>query len=104
MLASFDFTSVNRSTSVYSTFGNIIFVSLGFSALDTLVKGTLPQNGEWNELVVTTYFTKNISRLVLGVFWFILAGWVLSRFKHMRCAYDPSRSEMIFTRSVPSLF
>ncbi|EIM91216.1 MFS general substrate transporter [Stereum hirsutum FP-91666 SS1] len=63
----FFFVTVSNAipTGGVNTFGNIIFVSLGFSALDTLVKGTLPQN-------------------VLGVFWFILAGWVLSRFKHMR--------------------
>ncbi|KAF7336770.1 MFS general substrate transporter [Mycena venus] len=48
-----------------NTFGNLIYVGLGFTPLDTLVKGTLPQN-------------------VLGVCWFILAGYVLSKFKHMR--------------------
>ncbi|KAJ7451973.1 MFS general substrate transporter [Mycena latifolia] len=47
------------------TFGNLIYVGLGFTPLDTLVKGTLPQN-------------------VLGVFWFILAGCIFSKFKHMR--------------------
>ncbi|KAJ7677559.1 MFS general substrate transporter [Mycena rosella] len=47
------------------TFGNLIYVGLGFTPLDTLVKGTLPQN-------------------VLGVCWFLLAGYVLTKFKHMR--------------------
>ncbi|KAJ7928856.1 MFS general substrate transporter [Mycena leptocephala] len=48
-----------------NTFGNLIYVGLGFTALDTLVKGTIPQS-------------------VLGVCWFVLAGYVLSKFKHMR--------------------
>ncbi|KAM0752589.1 MFS general substrate transporter [Meredithblackwellia eburnea MCA 4105] len=63
----FFFVTVSNSipTGGVNTFGNLIFVGLGFSALDTLVKGTLPQNA-------------------LGVCWFILAGIVLSKFKHMR--------------------
>ncbi|KAJ7678988.1 MFS general substrate transporter [Mycena polygramma] len=53
------------ATGGINTFGNLIFVGLGFDALDTLIKGTLPQN-------------------VLGIFWFILAGYILFKYKHMR--------------------
>ncbi|KAJ7453763.1 MFS general substrate transporter [Mycena latifolia] len=46
-------------------FGNLIYVGLGFTPLDALVKGTLPQN-------------------VLGTCWFILGGYIITKFKHMR--------------------
>ncbi|KAJ6513057.1 MFS general substrate transporter [Mycena sanguinolenta] len=48
-----------------NTFGNLIYVGLGFSPLDTILEGTIPQNA-------------------LGIFWFILAGYILTKFKHMR--------------------
>ncbi|KAJ7928853.1 MFS general substrate transporter [Mycena leptocephala] len=63
----FFFVTVSNAipTGGINTFGNLIYVGLGFTALDTLVKGTIPQS-------------------VLGVCWFVLAGYVLSKFKHMR--------------------
>ncbi|KAF7336778.1 MFS general substrate transporter [Mycena venus] len=63
----FFFVTVSNAipTGGVNTFGNLIYVSLGFTPLDTLVKGTIPQ-------------------YVLGVCWLSLAGFILSKFKHMR--------------------
>ncbi|KAJ6531987.1 MFS general substrate transporter [Mycena capillaripes] len=63
----FFFVTVSQAIPVggINTFGNLIYVGLGFSPLDTLVKGTLPQSG-------------------LGIFWAFLCMYMLYKFKHMR--------------------
>ncbi|KAF7374742.1 MFS general substrate transporter [Mycena sanguinolenta] len=63
----FFFVTVSNAipTGGVNTFGNLIYVGLGFSPLDTILEGTIPQD-------------------VLGIFWLILAGYILTKFKNMR--------------------
>lgn len=89
----FFFVTISNAipTGGVNTFGNLVFgeqpnlaggspygysmifphtVSLGFTPLQTLVEGTLPQN-------------------VLGVLWFFAAGVVITKFRHARCTLFP---------------
>jgi ACS family allantoate permease-like MFS transporter len=52
-----------------TAFGNLVYVSFGFSALDTIVKGKIPQQ-------------------LLSIAWFILVGYITTKVKNLRSEYS----------------
>ncbi|KAF7374737.1 MFS general substrate transporter [Mycena sanguinolenta] len=62
----FFFVTVSNAipTGGVNTFGNLIYVGLGFSPLDTLLKGTIPQNVYWIMLSIIPAF---VGMLVLSL-------------------------------------
>lgn len=49
-----------------TSFGSLVYVSFGFSALDTLIKGTIPQQ-------------------LVSIVWFLIAGFVTLKKPGLRC-------------------
>ncbi|KAL3295164.1 MFS general substrate transporter [Colletotrichum asianum] len=74
----------NRGT---ASFGNLIYVSFGFTPLETLVKGTIPQN-------------------VVPIIWFLLVGFATiekqnARFMLMLVSTIPAFVGMLGSRPMP---
>ena len=53
-----------------TSFGNLVYVSFGFSSLDTIVKGTIP-------------------RQLLSIVWFVIAGYITLQKPGLRCMFNP---------------
>jgi ACS family allantoate permease-like MFS transporter len=60
-----------------TAFGNLVYVSFGFSSLDTIVKGKIPQQ-------------------LLSIVWFVTAGWITLKRPGLRCTFPSFLSSCFF--------